>query len=136
MNEIRENGACAAGGIQILTIIGQIEGHQLLPEDTKTTKYEHVMPLLAAAEESPEVAGLLVLVNTVRFTIQGMGFSVFAITSGVLEMIARSLAGLVVVPLIGYTGICLAHPMAWIFADAFLIPAFFYCKKKIVGLYK
>ena len=68
---------------------------------------------------------LLVLVNTVRFTIQGMGFSVFAITSGVLEMIARSLAGLVVVPLIGYTGICLAHPMAWIFADAFLIPAFF-----------
>lgn len=79
---------------------------------------------------------LLVLVNTVRFTIQGMGFSVFAITSGVLEMIARSLAGLVVVPLIGYTGICLAHPMAWIFADAFLIPAFFYCKKKSVGLYK
>ena len=79
---------------------------------------------------------LLVLVNTVRFTIQGMCFSVFAITSGVLEMIARSLAGLVVVPLIGYTGICLAHPMAWIFADAFLIPAFFYCKKKIVGLYK
>ena len=79
---------------------------------------------------------LLVLVNTVRFTIQGMGFSVFAITSGVLEMIARSLAGLVVVPLIGYTGICLAHPMAWIFADAFLIPAFFYCKKKIVGMYK
>ena len=79
---------------------------------------------------------LLVLVNTVRFTIQGMGFSVFAITSGVLEMSARSLAGLVVVPLIGYTGICLAHPMAWIFADAFLIPAFFYCKKKIVGLYK
>ena len=79
---------------------------------------------------------LLVLVNAVRFTIQGMGFSVFAITSGVLEMIARSLAGIVVVPLIGYTGICLAHPMAWIFADAFLIPAFFYCKKKIAGLYK
>lgn len=79
---------------------------------------------------------LLVLVNTVRFTIQGMGFSVFAITSGVLEMIARSLAGIVVVPLIGYTGICLAHPMAWIFADAFLIPAFFYCRKKIAGLYK
>mgnify|MGYP004470862211 FL=1 len=74
---------------------------------------------------------LLVLVNTVRFTIQGMGFSVFAITSGVLEMIARSLAGLVVVPLIGYTGICLAHPMAWIFADAFLIPAFFWCKKRV-----
>ena len=79
---------------------------------------------------------LLVLVNAVRFTIQGMGFSVFAITSGVLEMIARSLAGIVVVPLIGYTGICLAHPMAWIFADACLITAIFYCKKNIAGLYK
>lgn len=75
---------------------------------------------------------LLTLVNTVRFTIQGMGFSVFAITSGVLEMIARSLAGLVVVPRIGFTGICLAHIMAWIFADTFLIPAFFYCKKKVL----
>ena len=78
---------------------------------------------------------LLTLVNTVRFTIQGMGFSVFAITSGVLEMIARTLAGLVLVPLIGYTGICLAHPLAWIFADSFLIPAFFYCKKKVQRLY-
>ncbi len=76
LNEIRENGACAAGGIQILTIIGQIEGHQLLPEDTKTTKYEHVMPLLAAAEESPEVAGLLVLVNTVGGDIEaGLGIA-------------------------------------------------------------
>lgn len=78
---------------------------------------------------------LLTLVNAVRFTIQGMGFSVFAITSGVLEMIARTLAGLVLVPLIGYTGICLAHPLAWIFADSFLIPAFFYCKKKVQRLY-
>lgn len=79
---------------------------------------------------------LLVLVNAVRFTIQGMGFSVFAVTSGALEMVARVLAGLVLVPLIGYTGICLAHPMAWIFADSFLIPAFFHCKRKIAGLYR
>lgn len=76
LNEIRESGASAAGGIQILTIIGQIEGHQLLPEDTKTTKYEHVMPLLAAAEESPEVTGLLVLVNTVGGDIEaGLGIA-------------------------------------------------------------
>ena len=76
LNEIRESGTSAAGGIQILTIIGQIEGHQLLPEDTKTTKYEHVMPLLAAAEESPEVTGLLVLVNTVGGDIEaGLGIA-------------------------------------------------------------
>lgn len=75
---------------------------------------------------------LLTLVNTVRFTIQGMGFSIFAITSGVMEMIARVLASTVIAGKIGFIGICLAHPLAWVFADAFLIPAFFYCKKKIV----
>lgn len=74
---------------------------------------------------------LLTLVNTVRFTIQGMGFSVFAICSGVMEMIARILAAVVIAGRIGFTGICLAHPMAWIFADAFLIPAFFYCRRKV-----
>ena len=50
---------------QCLTIIGQVEGHQILPEDTKTTKYEHVLPLLAAIEETPEIRGLLILLNTV-----------------------------------------------------------------------
>ncbi len=76
MNEIREQGTAASGGIQILTIIGQIEGHQMLPDDAKTTKYEHVMPLLAAAEESPEVKGLLILVNTVGGDIEaGLGIA-------------------------------------------------------------
>lgn len=73
----------------------------------------------------------LTLVNTVRFTIQGMGFSVFAITSGVMEMIARILAATVITGKFGFIGICLAHPLAWVFADSFLIPAFFYCRKKI-----
>ena len=74
---------------------------------------------------------LLTLVNTVRFTIQGMGFSVFAILSGIMEMIARILAATVVVQMIGFAGTCLAHPMAWLFADVFLIPAFFWCRKKV-----
>ncbi|MBQ0038635.1 MAG: ATP-dependent Clp protease proteolytic subunit [Clostridiales bacterium] len=52
------------GTIHCLTIIGQIEGHMLLPSNTKTTKYEHVMPLLASIEESDEVDGLLLLLNT------------------------------------------------------------------------
>ena len=53
------------GTIHVLTIVGQIEGHQLLPSDSKTTKYEHVMPLLAMVEESDQIDGLLVLLNTV-----------------------------------------------------------------------
>ena len=53
------------GTIYTLTIIGQIEGHQALPENIKTTKYEHVIPLLAAVEESEDIDGLLMLLNTV-----------------------------------------------------------------------
>ena len=53
------------GNIYTLTIIGQIEGHQVLPETAKTTKYEHVLPLLAGIEESDEIDGLLLLLNTV-----------------------------------------------------------------------
>ena len=51
--------------LSCLTVIGQIEGHYLLSENQKTTKYEHVLPLLAAIEENPDVDGLLVLINTV-----------------------------------------------------------------------
>ena len=53
------------GNIYTLTIIGQVEGHQVLPETAKTTKYEHVLPLLAGIEESKEIDGLLLLLNTV-----------------------------------------------------------------------
>lgn len=62
--QVVEFGAKRAGGIHCLTIIGQIEGHQLLGEDAKTTKYEHVLPMLAAIEESEEIGGLLILLNT------------------------------------------------------------------------
>lgn len=55
----------AYGNIYTLTIIGQVEGHQVLPENVKTTKYEHVLPLLAGIEESEEIDGLLLLLNTV-----------------------------------------------------------------------
>lgn len=53
------------GRIYTLTIIGQVEGHQVLPETCKTTKYEHVLPLLAGIEESDDIDGLLLLLNTV-----------------------------------------------------------------------
>ena len=64
------------GTVHCLTIIGQIEGHGQAPSGTKTTKYEHVMPLLAAIEESDEVDGLLVLLNTVGGDIEaGLGIA-------------------------------------------------------------
>ena len=53
------------GTIYTLTIIGQIEGHQVAPDTVKTTKYEHILPLLAGIEESDEYDGLLLLLNTV-----------------------------------------------------------------------
>ena len=64
------------GTIHVLTIVGQIEGHQVLPPSSKSTKYEHVMPLLALVEESDDIDGLLVLLNTVGGDIEaGLGIA-------------------------------------------------------------
>ena len=64
------------GTIHVLTIVGQIEGHQVLPPTSKSTKYEHVMPLLATVEESDQIDGLLVLLNTVGGDIEaGLGIA-------------------------------------------------------------
>ena len=69
INQIIELGSelCknSKSNIYTLTIIGQVEGHQVLPETVKTTKYEHVLPLLAGIEESEDIDGLLLLLNTV-----------------------------------------------------------------------
>ena len=73
----------------------------------------------------------LALVNIVRFLIQGMGFSGFAVFAGVFEMVARTIVGLFLVPVFGFVAACFASPLAWIFADAFLIPAFFFCRKRL-----
>lgn len=73
----------------------------------------------------------LALVNIVRFTIQGLGFSRLAILAGVCEMAARSIVGLGFVPVFGYIAACFASPIAWICADLFLIPAYLYVMKKL-----
>ena len=67
--------------IYTLTIIGQIEGHQVLPETVKTTKYEHILPLLAGIEESDESDGLLLLLNTVGGDIEA-GLAIAEMISG------------------------------------------------------
>ena len=69
------------GNIYTLTIIGQVEGHQVLPETAKTTKYEHVLPLLAMIEESEEIDGLLLLLNTVGGDIEA-GLAIAEMVSG------------------------------------------------------
>jgi len=67
--EIKELGkasiSTSKGNIHCLTVIGQIEGHMVLPPQNKTTKYEHVIPQLVAIEESEEIDGLLLVLNTV-----------------------------------------------------------------------
>lgn len=72
----------------------------------------------------------LAFVNIVRFLIQGMGYSKFAILAGVFEMVARALVGFVFVPVFGFPAACFASPVAWIFADCFLFPAYFHVFKK------
>ena len=69
------------GNIYTLTIIGQVEGHQVLPENVKTTKYEHVLPLLAGIEESDDIDGLLLLLNTVGGDIEA-GLAIAEMISG------------------------------------------------------
>ena len=65
-----------ASAIHCLTIVGQIEGHQILNDSTKTTKYEHVMPIIAAVEESKDIKALLVLVNTAGGDVEaGLGIA-------------------------------------------------------------
>ena len=77
----------------------------------------------------------LALVNIVRFLIQGMGFSKLAVFAGAFEMLARGLAGFVLVPVFGFPAVCFANPLAWIFADIFLLPAFYHVRKKMAGIF-
>ena len=92
MNEIGTLGSAAAGGIHCLSIIGQIEGHQTLPEDTKTTKYEHLLPLIAAIEESPEIHGLLILLNTMGGDVEA-GLAIAELIAGMKKPTASLVLG-------------------------------------------
>ena len=73
----------------------------------------------------------LTMVNVVRFAIQGLGYSTFAILAGVCEMAARAFVGFALVPAFGFLPACFASPLAWICADLFLLPAFSHCIKKL-----
>ena len=84
LDEIKEYGSSSGGGIQCLTIVGQIEGHQTLPEETKSTRYEHILPLIAAVEESPEIHGLLILLNTMGGDVEA-GLAIAELIAGMTK---------------------------------------------------
>ena len=85
LDDICESGGViaekAGAKIHCLTVIGQIEGHYLLPQNNKTTKYEHVIPQLVAIEETPSVKGLLVILNTVGGDVEA-GLALAELISG------------------------------------------------------
>ena len=94
--QIQEFGSSTArserGVIHCLTIAGQVEGHQLLPADSKSTKYEHVMPLLACVEESDEIDGLLVLLNTAGGDVEA-GLAIAELIAGMTKPTASLVLG-------------------------------------------
>ena len=70
---------------------------------------------------------LLLGVNVLRLSIQGMGYSRLSLISGLLEMLARTAVSLWAVPAFGFDAACLASPLAWLLADCFLVPGFYGC---------
>ena len=84
------------GNVYCLTIIGQIEGHYILPSQNKTTKYEHVIPQIVAVEEDPQIDGLLMLLNTVGGDVEaGLALA---------ELVALSLIHILWSPVKKYSG--------------------------------
>lgn len=101
------------GTIQTLTIVGQIEGHQEAPDGAKTTKYEHVLPLLAAMEESSEVDGLLVLLNTMGGDIEA-GLAIAEMIAGMSKPVVSLVLG---------GGHSIGVPLAVAAKESFIVPS-------------
>ena len=79
-----DGSAVVGGSIHCLTIVGQIEGHQALSSQTKTTRYEHILPLLASIAESPDIAGLLILLNTAGGDVEA-GLAIAEVIAGMTK---------------------------------------------------
>lgn len=93
---ITDNGAFSVGKngkyVHCLTIIGQVEGHYILPPSNKTTKYEHVIPQLVAVEESEDIDALLIILNTVGGDIEA-GLAISELISGMKKPTASLVLG-------------------------------------------
>jgi ATP-dependent Clp protease proteolytic subunit ClpP (EC 3.4.21.92) len=92
LEEVKEYGQTRQGGIHCLSIIGQIEGHQILPDDVKTTKYEHILPTIAAIEETSEITALLILLNTAGGDVEA-GLAIAEMIAGMSKPTASLVLG-------------------------------------------
>ena len=101
------------GTIHTLTIVGQIEGHQEAPSGSKTTKYEHVLPLLTAVEESDEVDGLLILLNTMGGDIEA-GLAIAELIAGMKKPTVSLVLG---------GGHSIGVPLAVAAKQSFIVPS-------------
>lgn len=119
---------CAIIEFPIIYFFGRSFVHVFLESPTpQVVEYAYISIICVGASSI-----LLVIVNAFRFTIQGMGHTRLAMISGVLEMIGRIIAALLLSRIWGYTGIALASTVAWILADCFLIPTFFISYRKLM----
>ena len=115
-NGIHDTGSVLTGSkhlIHCLTIIGQIEGHYILPPQNKTTKYEHVIPQLAAIEESEEIKGLLILLNTVGGDVEA-GLAIAELIAGMKKPTVSVVLG---------GGHSIGVPLAVSAKESFIVPS-------------
>ena len=105
--------ATGDGTIHTLTIVGQIEGHQEAAQGAKTTKYEHVLPLLTAVEESGEVDGLLILLNTMGGDIEA-GLAIAEMIAGMRKPTVSLVLG---------GGHSIGVPLAVAAQESFIVPS-------------
>ena len=115
-NSVKDMGAVLTGSrhlIHCLTVIGQIEGHYILPPQNKTTKYEHVIPQLAASEESEEIKGLLILLNTVGGDVEA-GLAIAELIAGMKKPTVSIVLG---------GGHSIGVPLAVSARESFIVPS-------------
>ena len=128
---VKLGSAYAIAGFLILYFFGRTFALIFLDAaDTACLDNAHLYLIVNSAFYIP-----LALVNIVRFLIQGMGFSMFAVLAGVMELIGRTLIAVIFIPLFGFPAACFASPVAWILADAFLIPAYIHVKNKLKKIF-
>lgn len=112
-----ENGAVTTGNgihrIHCMTIVGQVEGHYALPAETKTTKYEHMIPQLVAADEDPSIEGLLLLLNTVGGDIEA-GLALAELIAGMKKPTVSLVLG---------GGHSIGVPLAVAAKESFIVPS-------------
>ena len=115
-NGVKDMGSVLTGSkhlIHCLTVIGQIEGHYILPPQNKTTKYEHVIPQLAAIEESEEIKGLLILLNTVGGDVEA-GLAIAELIAGMKKPTVSVVLG---------GGHSIGVPLAGSARESFIVPS-------------